>query len=47
MEKNEFPPHGVKLIENSREKVTEEHYELAKTLLFPDAKPGDISMPSE
>ncbi len=34
MEKNEVPPHWAKLIENSREKVTEELYELAKTWLF-------------
>ena len=33
------------MIENSREKVTEEHYELAKTWLFPDPELGDISMP--
>ncbi len=45
MEKNEVPPHWAKLIENSRDKVTEEHYELAKTCFFPDAEPGDISMP--
>jgi hypothetical protein len=45
MEKNEVPPHWAKLIENSREKVTEEHYELAKTSLFPDPELGDISMP--
>ncbi len=45
MEKNEVPPHWAKLIENLREKVTEEHYELAKTWLFPDAEPGDISLP--
>jgi len=44
MEKNEVPPHWSKLIENLREKV-EEHYELAKTWLFPDPEPGDISMP--
>ena len=43
--KNEVPPHWAKLIENSREKVTEKHYELAKTWLFPDAEPGDIFMP--
>ncbi len=47
MEKNEVPPHWAKLIENSHEKVTEEHYELAKTWLFPDAKPGDISLPEQ
>jgi len=45
MEKNEVPPHWAKLIENSCKKVTEEHYELAKTWLFPDPEPGDISMP--
>ena len=45
MEKNEVPPHWSKLIENSREKVTEKHYEIAKTWLFPDPKLGDISMP--
>ncbi len=47
MEKNEVPPHWAKLIENLREKVTEEHYELAKTWLFPDPEPGDISMPEQ
>jgi hypothetical protein len=31
MEKNEVPPHWAQLIKKSREKVTEEHYELAKT----------------
>ena len=45
MEKNEVPPHWAELVENSREKVTEENYELARTWLFPDADPGDISMP--
>ncbi len=45
MEKNEVPPHWAKLIENSHEKVTKEHYELAKTWLFPDAELGDISLP--
>ena len=45
MEKNEVPPHWAELVENSREKVTEENYELAQTWLFPDADPGDISMP--
>jgi hypothetical protein len=44
MEKNEVPPHWAKLIENLCEKVTEEHYQLAKTWLFPDAEPGDISL---
>jgi hypothetical protein len=47
MEKNEVPLHWAKLVENSCEKVTEEHYELAKTWLFPDAEPGDISMPEQ
>ena len=45
MEKNEVPPHWAELVENSREKVTEENYEIAQTWLFPDADPGDISMP--
>ncbi len=45
MEKNEVPPHWAELVENSCEKVTEENYELAQTWLFPDADPGDISMP--
>jgi hypothetical protein len=44
MEKNEVPPHWSHLVEKSREKVTEEHYDLAKTWLFPDAELGDISM---
>jgi hypothetical protein len=34
MEKNEVPPHWAKLIENLHEKVTEEHFELAKTWIF-------------
>jgi hypothetical protein len=29
------------------EKVTEEHYELAKTWLFSDAEPGDIFLPEQ
>jgi hypothetical protein len=45
MEKNEVPPHLAELVENSCEKVTEENHELAQTWLFPDADPGDISMP--
>ena len=45
MEKNEVPPHWAELVENSYEKVTEENYEIARTWLFPDADPGDISMP--
>ena len=45
MEKTECPPHWAKLIENWHEKVTEEHYVLAKTWLFPDAKPGEMSLP--
>ncbi len=45
MEKNEVPPHWAQLIKTSCEKVTEEHFELAKTWLFPDPKPGDISLP--
>ena len=40
-----FPPHWAELVENSCEKVTEENYEIARTWLFPDADPGDISMP--
>jgi hypothetical protein len=45
VEKNEVPPHWAHLIEKSREKVTEEHYELDKTWLFPDPNSGDISLP--
>ncbi len=44
MEKNEVPPHWAHLIEKSHEKDTEAHYGLAKTWLFPDPKPGDISL---
>ncbi len=47
MKKNEVPPHWAQLIKKSREKITEEHYELAKTWLFPDPKPGDISLPEQ
>jgi hypothetical protein len=45
MEKIEVPTDWAQLIEKSCEKVTEEHYELAKTWLFPDPKPGNISLP--
>ncbi len=45
MEKNEVQPNWAQLIEKSCEKVTEEHYELAKTWLFPDPDSGDISLP--
>ena len=45
MENNEVPPHWSHLVETSCEKVTEEHYDLAKTWLFPDAELGVISMP--
>jgi hypothetical protein len=44
MEKNKVPPNWAQLVENSIEEVTEEHYELAKTWLFPDPEPGDILM---
>jgi hypothetical protein len=47
MEKNEIPRHWAQLIEKSREKVTEEHYKLAKTWLFPDPEPSDISLPEQ
>jgi hypothetical protein len=45
MEKNEVPPHWAQLVENSQEKVTEEHYKLAKTWLFPDPDVRGILMP--
>jgi hypothetical protein len=45
MEKYEVPPNWAQLVKNSTEKVTEEHYELAKTWLFPDPEPGDVLMP--
>ena len=45
MEKNEVPPHWAQLVENLQEKVTEEHYKLAKMWLFPDPDVGDILMP--
>jgi hypothetical protein len=45
MKKNEVPPHWAQLIKKSQEKVTEEHYELAKTWLFPDPEFRDISLP--
>jgi hypothetical protein len=46
MEKNKVPPNWAQLVENSTEKVTGEHYELAKTWLSPDPEPGDILMPA-
>ncbi len=44
MEKSEVPPNWANLVENSREKVTEEDYNLAKMWLFPEAEIGDIAM---
>jgi hypothetical protein len=45
VEKIEFPTHWAQLVKKSCEKDTAEHYELAKTWLFPDAEPGDILLP--
>jgi hypothetical protein len=47
MEKNEVPPHWAQLVKKLCEKITEEHYELAKTWLFPYAEPGDILLPEQ
>jgi hypothetical protein len=44
MEKSEVPPNWAYLVENSREKVTEEDYNLAKMWLFPETEIGDITM---
>jgi hypothetical protein len=44
MEKSQVPPNWADLVENSREKVTEEDYNLAKMWLFPEAEVGDITM---
>jgi hypothetical protein len=44
MEKSEVPPNWANLLENSREKVTEEDYNLAKMWPFPEAEIGDITM---
>jgi hypothetical protein len=44
MEKSEVPPNWADLAERSQEHVIDEHYELAKTWLFPIHEPGDISM---
>jgi hypothetical protein len=44
IEKSEVPPNWANLVENSREKVTEEDYNLAKMWLFPEAKIGDITL---
>ncbi len=41
------PPNWAQLVKNSTEKVTKEHYELAKTWLFPDPELGNISMPEQ
>jgi hypothetical protein len=45
MQKSEVPPNWADLVKKSGEKVTDEHYDLAKTWLFLDPEPGDISMP--
>jgi hypothetical protein len=45
MERYELPPHWSQLVENLQEKVTEEHYKLAKMWLCPDTDVGDVSMP--
>jgi hypothetical protein len=47
MKKKEVPPHWGQLVEILGEKVTEEHYGLEKTWLFPDPNVGDISMPEK
>jgi hypothetical protein len=47
MEKSKLPPNWANLVEKSCEKDTNEHYDLAKTWLFPDPKPGNISMPQK
>jgi hypothetical protein len=44
MEKSEVPPNWDNLVENSREKVTEEDYNLAKMWLFPQAGIENITM---
>jgi hypothetical protein len=44
MEKSEVPPNWAILVENSREKVTEEDCNHAKMWLFPEAEIGDITM---
>ena len=44
MEKSKVPPNWADLVEKSREKVTDEHYEFAKAWLLPTPEPGDISM---
>ncbi len=45
MVKSKVPPNWADLVEKSHEKGTDEHYELAKTWLFPGSEPGDISIP--
>jgi hypothetical protein len=44
MERSHVPPNWADLVENSREKVTEEDYNLAKMWLFPEAEVRDITM---
>ncbi len=44
IEKSEVPPNWAIFLENSREKVTEEDYNLAKMWLFPEGEIGDITM---
>jgi hypothetical protein len=44
MQKSEVPPNWANLVEKSRKKVTDEHYDLAKTWLFPDPEPGNINI---
>ncbi len=44
MEKSQVPPNWADLVENLREKVTEEDYNLAKVWLFLEAEVGDIMM---
>ena len=44
MKKSEVPPNWAELVDKSSERVTDEHYDLAKMWLFPDADLGDIAM---
>ena len=41
MKKSQLPPNWVELVENSRELVTEERFNMVKNWLFPEADSGD------
>ena len=48
MNKSQLPPNWAELVKHSRELLTDEQFNLAKTWLFPSADSGDdVSIPEQ